>query len=464
MALDPKFDPKLAEARPLRRELRRRGRLLPRREAREAGLAAYFARAKNRDKVWVTTKSDKHDPKGFEQTVFRSLEQLQSDYVDMYYLHALKDADYLTTTSPSPSRALKKAGKIRHFGFSCHGGNVAELLHKAAKTPWVESVMFRYNFRQLRQQGAERRHRRRPQGGRRPHRDEDPGLRGRLPRRLEEVREDREVEQAPGGAEGRLGRRADLGRRLAHGHVREAPREHRGGPRPDRPHRRPRRRPSTATRRRRARTPATAATTSAAPPSPANVRIGDTMRYLMYHDAYGEPGKARELFAKLPAEARDALAGRLRPGEPRLPARGRRGGAHEEGGGGPGLSGVPFPSGPAFHGTRRPGLAGAAPPSRTQTRPPAPARGLLSSAPQFGVLLPPSSSPQVAKPYSGGGHLGRPNYSHSKRQREIVKKQKREEKLAKKLEKKSGTPDAATDETGENVETVEPTEAPNPDA
>lgn len=66
--------------------------------------------------------------------------------------------------------------------------------------------------------------------------------------------------------------------------------------------------------------------------------------------------------------------------------------------------------------------------------------------------------------------MGRPNYSHSKRQREIVKKQKREEKLAKKLEKKSGSPDAAADETGgnvenvENAENVEPTEAPNPDA
>jgi len=60
--------------------------------------------------------------------------------------------------------------------------------------------------------------------------------------------------------------------------------------------------------------------------------------------------------------------------------------------------------------------------------------------------------------------LGRPNYSHSKRQREIVKKQKREEKLAKKLEKKSGAPDAATDETGENVATAEPIEPPNPDA
>ncbi len=60
--------------------------------------------------------------------------------------------------------------------------------------------------------------------------------------------------------------------------------------------------------------------------------------------------------------------------------------------------------------------------------------------------------------------MGRPNYSHSKRQREIVKKQKREEKLAKKLEKKSGSPDVATDVTGGTGETGEPTEAPNPDA
>ena len=42
---------------------------------------------------------------------------------------------------------VKKEGKLLHFGFSCHDGNVAELLHLAAETPWVETVMFRYNFR-----------------------------------------------------------------------------------------------------------------------------------------------------------------------------------------------------------------------------------------------------------------------------------------------------------------------------
>ena len=43
---------------------------------------------------------------------------------------------------------LKKEKKLKHFGFSCHHGNVNELLHLAAKTPWVDSVTFRFNFRQ----------------------------------------------------------------------------------------------------------------------------------------------------------------------------------------------------------------------------------------------------------------------------------------------------------------------------
>jgi hypothetical protein len=146
MALEKKFDPKIAEA------VRFGVNYVDAADcylggSSEAGLAAYFARAKNRDKFWVTSKSDKHDPKGFEQTVFKSLEQLQSDYVDLYYLHGLDDAKYVSDDLAVTVSRLKKAGKIRHFGFSCHGGNVVELLHLAAKTPWVESVMFRYNFR-----------------------------------------------------------------------------------------------------------------------------------------------------------------------------------------------------------------------------------------------------------------------------------------------------------------------------
>jgi predicted aldo/keto reductase-like oxidoreductase len=40
----------------------------------------------------------------------------------------------------------------------------------------------------------------------------------------------------------------------------------------------------------------------------APVQIGATLRYLMYHDVYGDPAGARELFAQLPPEARDLAA------------------------------------------------------------------------------------------------------------------------------------------------------------
>jgi hypothetical protein len=60
--------------------------------------------------------------------------------------------------------------------------------------------------------------------------------------------------------------------------------------------------------------------------------------------------------------------------------------------------------------------------------------------------------------------LARPNYSHSKRQRELVKKQKREEKLARKLEKKNSGPEVEGDGTAEPVDGAEPTDTPAPEA
>jgi predicted aldo/keto reductase-like oxidoreductase len=144
---DPRFDPKIAEA--LRfgvnyidaADCYSNGRC-------ETSVAAFHQRAKNRKDLWITSKSDLHDPAGFTRRLDESLKQLQTDYIDMYYLHGLNDARYLSPEMAQAADAAKKAGKIRHFGFSCHDGNVVELLNKASGLPWVDSIMFRYNFRQ----------------------------------------------------------------------------------------------------------------------------------------------------------------------------------------------------------------------------------------------------------------------------------------------------------------------------
>ncbi len=147
MKLDPRFDPKLAEA------LRFGVDYFDAADCYgggtcEGAVGHFHTRAKIRDKIWITSKSDEHEPEGFEATLKTSLKKLKTNYVDMYYLHALKDPSSLNNKLLKLVERLKKEGKMKFFGFSCHHGNVVSLLHKAAALPWVDSVMFRYNFRQ----------------------------------------------------------------------------------------------------------------------------------------------------------------------------------------------------------------------------------------------------------------------------------------------------------------------------
>lgn len=145
--MDPRFDPKLAEA------VKYGVNYFDAADCYGGGsveraIGAFHTRANLRSKIWITSKSDEHDPKGFEETFKGCLERLQTDWVDMYYLHGLDDASYINDDLKAVVDRLKKEKKMKYFGFSAHGKKVAELLHVAAKTPWIDSVMFRYNFRQ----------------------------------------------------------------------------------------------------------------------------------------------------------------------------------------------------------------------------------------------------------------------------------------------------------------------------
>jgi predicted aldo/keto reductase-like oxidoreductase len=45
---------------------------------------------------------------------------------------------------------MKKAGKLRLFGFSTHS-NMEDCLEGAARLPWIDGIMFTYNFRLMHQ-------------------------------------------------------------------------------------------------------------------------------------------------------------------------------------------------------------------------------------------------------------------------------------------------------------------------
>lgn len=113
----------------------------------ETAIGNFLTRASKRKDVWITTKSDRHDPAGIEGVLATSLNKLKVLQVDMLFMHGLNDASKLSSEMGSKSEQLKKQGKIRYFGFSCHDSNVVDLLNKASTLSYIDAIMFRYNFR-----------------------------------------------------------------------------------------------------------------------------------------------------------------------------------------------------------------------------------------------------------------------------------------------------------------------------
>lgn len=113
---------------------------------------APFIEQVGRDKLWITSKAPhrrrKADVKSFEDDLGTCLEQLEVEHLDMFFMHMIDDAKYLEKEYIQMGERLKKAKKTRFFGFSCHDGNVVELMNKAAKVGGIDAIMFRYSFGQ----------------------------------------------------------------------------------------------------------------------------------------------------------------------------------------------------------------------------------------------------------------------------------------------------------------------------
>ncbi|MBC7358396.1 MAG: aldo/keto reductase [Desulfacinum sp.] len=113
----------------------------------EEGIGRFFSRFPDaRKEIFLVTKSDSRDPKGMTRLLERSLERMQTDVIDLYFLHALRSVDELDDDVRRWADAAKASGKIRLFGFSTHS-NMARCLSDAARLGWVDGIMFTYNFR-----------------------------------------------------------------------------------------------------------------------------------------------------------------------------------------------------------------------------------------------------------------------------------------------------------------------------
>jgi len=110
-----------------------------------------------RENVWITSKFPAKVPNApfqaepgsvdhFTKGLDVCLQELQTDHLDLFFMHALDDPKYLEPEYLKMADAMRKSKKTRFFGFSCHGGHVLDLLNKAPKVGGIDAIMFRDSF------------------------------------------------------------------------------------------------------------------------------------------------------------------------------------------------------------------------------------------------------------------------------------------------------------------------------
>ena len=113
----------------------------------ERGIGKYFKKhPEDRKKVFLVTKSDDRDPKGMTKLLDRSLQKLQTNVVDLYFVHGIYRIDELDDDTKAWAEKAKAAGKIKLFGFSTHS-NMEACMIGAAKLGWIDGIMMTYNYR-----------------------------------------------------------------------------------------------------------------------------------------------------------------------------------------------------------------------------------------------------------------------------------------------------------------------------
>ncbi|MDY4834171.1 MAG: aldo/keto reductase [Frisingicoccus sp.] len=107
-----------------------------------------------RDRFVLATKSMSRTKEAMAKDIDISLENLRTDYIDLYQVHNPNMEQLLTVIGEGGAlealKEAKEAGKIGHIGITVHS---LEVFEKALEMDWVETIMFPYNI--VERQGEE---------------------------------------------------------------------------------------------------------------------------------------------------------------------------------------------------------------------------------------------------------------------------------------------------------------------
>ena len=113
----------------------------------EKAIGKYFGKyPEDRKKIFLVTKTHASTAEGRTRDLNLSLERMNTDYIDLFFIHSVWSADELDHQTKSWAQKAKATGKIRLFGFSTHS-NMEKCMLEGAKLDWIDAIMMTYNYR-----------------------------------------------------------------------------------------------------------------------------------------------------------------------------------------------------------------------------------------------------------------------------------------------------------------------------
>jgi uncharacterized protein len=127
----------------------------------ERGLGKWLAKEGKRKEFFVVSKDMPNTPDEWVSMLDKRLENFQSDYIDLFFIHGLGEADIKYKLTPEEIlevpkskewagavEKMKKSGKIKFAGIALHGEVPirTQILNNAAVGGWVDAIMFMYDL------------------------------------------------------------------------------------------------------------------------------------------------------------------------------------------------------------------------------------------------------------------------------------------------------------------------------
>ena len=105
--------------------------------------------AGTRKEYFLVTKDHPGSPRGLIAALDQRLAALKTDYVDLLFMHGIGGKQHLDWPKSQEFKetiaAIKKSGKAKFVGFSCHDALKVEYLNAAAEGGFVDAIMIAYD-------------------------------------------------------------------------------------------------------------------------------------------------------------------------------------------------------------------------------------------------------------------------------------------------------------------------------